>query len=167
MKVDVKVKFFRNAREIYGDGNTSRAEEGLVPSTAFSVGVDLRACLDPESALEVAIPPGERFAAGSGIAIEPSLSSCGAGVAGFVYSRSGLGAKHGLTVAQGVGVIDPDYRGEIIVWLLNTSSKTIVLRQGDRMAQLVFLSYYQPVFGITHELGATTRGAGGFGHTGK
>ena len=167
MKVDVKVKFLRNAREIYGDGNTSRAEEGLVPSTAFSVGVDLRACLDPESAPEVAIPPGERFAAGSGIAIEPSLSSDGAGVAGFVYSRSGLGAKHGLTVAQGVGVIDPDYRGEIIVWLLNTSSKTIVLRQGDRMAQLVFLNYYQPVFGIADELGTTMRGAGGFGHTGK
>ena len=88
-------------------------------------------------------------------------------MAGFVYSRSGLGAKHGLTVAQGVGVIDPDYRGEIIVWLLNTSSKTIVLRQGDRMAQLVFLNYYQPVFGIADELGTTMRGAGGFGHTGK
>ena len=167
MKVDVKVKFFRNAREIYGNGEASRAEEGLVPSTAFSVGIDLRACLDLESAQEITILPGERFAAGSGIAIEPSLAFGGAGVAGFVYSRSGLGAKHGLVVAQGVGVIDPDYRGEIIVWLLNTSSKEIVLRQGDRMAQLVFLNYYQPVFGITNELGATTRGAGGFGHTGK
>lgn len=168
MNVNVNLKFLRNAREIYGDGNPDNAAGGLLPSTMFSVGVDLRACLEPDGSLEVIIAPGERFAVGSGISIAPPEPCPGTpAVAGFVYSRSGLGAKHGLVVAQGVGVIDPDYRGEIIVWLLNTSKKEIVLHQGDRMAQLVFLNYYQPVFNVVDELGSTSRGAGGFGHTGK
>lgn len=168
MNVTVNAKLLRNAKEIYGDGVSTKALEGLTPATLFSVGIDLRACLDLEETNHITILPGERSAVGSGIAIAPPEPKNGSpAIAGFVYSRSGLGAKHGLVVAQGVGVIDPDYRGEIIVWLLNTSTNEIVLHQGDRMAQLVFLNYYQPMFNIVDELEATSRGAGGFGHTGK
>ena len=86
----------------------------LEPATAFSAGIDLRACLDEDC---VRIPAGGRFCVPAGISVQP----CEAGFAGFLYSRSGLGAREGLTVAQGVGVIDPDYTGEILVMLLNTS----------------------------------------------
>lgn len=178
MIIPVNLKFLRNACQIYG-------ENGLQPATEFSVGVDLRACFDDLNQTETTILPGERAKIGSGIAIEPlpcreqnqmqtaagaggvAGTACAGGVAGFVYSRSGLGAKHGLVVAQGVGVIDPDYRGEIIVWLLNTSKNPLTIQQGERMAQLVFLNYFQPAFNIVTELGDTQRGAGGFGHTGR
>ena len=73
----------------------------LEPATAFSAGIDLRACLDEDC---VRIPAGGRFCVPAGISVQP----CEAGFAGFLYSRSGLGAREGLTVAQGVGVIDPD-----------------------------------------------------------
>ena len=86
----------------------------LEPATAFSAGIDLRACLDEDC---VRIPAGGRFCVPAGISVQP----CEAGFAGFLYSRSGLGAREGLTVAQGVGVIDPDYTGEILVMLLNTA----------------------------------------------
>ena len=89
------------------------------------------------------------------------------GLAGFVYSRSGLGARDGLTVAQGVGVIDPDYTGEILVMLLNTSGDERRLKRGERMAQLIFQPYVRPVWREVPELAATRRGAGGFGHTGR
>ena len=73
----------------------------------------------------------------------------------------------GLTVAQGVGVIDPDYRGEITVVLLNTSGEERRLRRGDRIAQLVFQLALQVELEECETLGATGRGSGGFGHTGK
>ena len=109
------------------------------------------------------IAPGARAAIPTGIAIEIGQP----GVAGFVFSRSGLGAKHGLTVAQGVGVIDPDYRGEIMVWLLNTSSEPRTVANGERIAQLVLLPVFSPVIEVAEELGDTSRGSGGFGHTGR
>ena len=99
----------------------------------------------------------------TGIAIEPKQP----GVAGFVYSRSGLGGVTGITVAQGVGVIDPDYRGEIMVPLLNTGQEAYMVQRGDRIAQLVFQVYFRPVFAVTEELGSTERAQGGFGHTGR
>ncbi len=136
-----------------------RSYEPPAYATPDSVGIDLRACL---SEAEATIPPGSRLAVPSGLAVEPASAD----MAGFVYSRSGLGAVQGLTVAQGTGVIDPDYRGEIIVILLNTSPESRTIRRGDRIAQLVF----QPVFRVrleeTTELNSTGRGAGGFGHTG-
>ena len=89
------------------------------------------------------------------------------GVAGFVYSRSGLGAVKGLTVAQGVGVIDPDYRGELVTWLLNTSSAPITVKRGDRVAQLIFQPFARLEPAEARELSATERGTGGFGHTGE
>ena len=122
--------------------------------------MDLRACFDEE---ERVVEPGERVAVPSGVCVEPRVS----GVAGFLYSRSGLGAVKGLTVAQGVGVIDADYRGEIVLWLLNTSNAPLTVRRGDRVAQLVF----QPVCRLEPRtvdvLSETTRGSGGFGHTGR
>lgn len=132
----------------------------LEQSTAGSAGIDLRAAMDEPS---VDIAPGSRHAFSTGLAIE----LCEAGLAGFVYSRSGLGAKHGLTVAQGVGVIDPDYRGEIVVWLLNTSETHKTVARGERIAQLVVMPFRQARLDVVSELGETSRGGGGFGHTGK
>ena len=152
-KTDVNVFFFRNAAALYG-------ADGLQPSTKDAIGIDLRACFSQEDFL--VISPGERRAVPTGIALEPLAP----GSAGFVYSRSGLGAVKGLTVAQGVGIIDPDYRGEIIVFLLNTSAESYTVRQGERIAQLVFHPCARPDFTPVASLRETKRGAGGFGHTG-
>ena len=128
--------------------------------TADSAGLDLRAAIDSPS---LTIAPGQRAAVPTGIAIEIGEP----GLAGFVFSRSGLGAKQGLTVAQGVGVIDPDYRGEIVVWLLNTATEPKTIQANERIAQLVLMPIRSPVVSVVEELGDTTRGAGGFGHTGN
>ena len=143
----VRIQYLRDSQAVY----TANGAEGLRYATSGSVGLDLRACLEED---EAAIPAGGRLAIPSGIA-------------GFVYSRSGLGAMQGLTVAQGVGVIDPDYRGEITVVLLNTSGEERRLRRGDRIAQLVFQPALQVELEECETLGATGRGSGGFGHTGK
>ncbi len=149
----VNIYFFRDAAAVYG-------AEGLCPSTAASVGSDLRACLTEGDSL--LIPAGERRAVPTGIAVEALAQ----GIAGFVYSRSGLGAVKGLTVAQGIGLIDPDYRGEITVFLLNTGKEDYSVQKGDRIAQLVFQPFIRPLFTAVPALGVTERGAGGFGHTG-
>jgi dUTP pyrophosphatase len=148
-KIQVKVKYVRPL--IF--------ESAAEYSTSDSAGVDLRACMDEES---VDLAPGERHAFPSGIAIE----ICEDEVAGFVFSRSGLGAKLGLTVSQGVGVIDPDYRGEIIVSLLNTGKETRTVKRGQRIAQLVFMPICRADLTPVEELSETVRGGGGFGHTG-
>ena len=152
-KTVVNVLFFRNAAGIYG-------ADGLKPATAHSAGIDLRAC--PVEGESLAIPPGERRPIPSGIAVEPLTPH----IAAFLYSRSGLGAVKGVTVAQGVGVVDPDYRGEIIVFLLNTGTQEYTVRQGERIAQLIFQPCVRPLFNTVSELGETARGSGGFGHTG-
>jgi len=148
--IDVRVRFLHPVWE----------ENALAYGTAHSAGLDLRACLDAPG---IEIPAGGRAAIPAGVAIEIAES----GVAGFVFSRSGLGAKEGLTVSQGVGVIDPDYRGEIIVSLLNTSGQPRRVQRGQRIAQLVFLPVYTARILAADALGETSRGAGGFGHTGK
>jgi len=129
-------------------------------ATPGSAGLDLRADIDAES---LTIAPGSRAPVPTGIAIAVQTP----GVAGFIYSRSGLGAKHGLTVAQGVGVIDPDYRGEIIVWLLNTSTEPRTVSRHERIAQLVLAPIVRPIVTPVDDLDDTHRGDGGFGHTGK
>ncbi len=157
----VRFVYVNNAKSIY-----TQAKDGylLGYATPGSVGLDLRACL-PSSEESVSsglmIAPNERVFVPTGIAIEPLNTD----IAGFVYSRSGLGAMKGIVVAQGTGVIDPDYRGEISVVLLNTSQNPYTLQQGERIAQLVF----QPALRVTLEeaeqLSTTQRGMGGFGHT--
>lgn len=148
--IDVHVKYLHPVWE----------EHRLEYSTIHSAGLDLRACIDAE---HLDIPAGGRAGIPAGIAIEVLQP----GVAGFVFSRSGLGAKEGLTVSQGVGVIDPDYRGQIIVSLLNTSGQPRRIERGQRIAQLVFLPCFTARLIRAEELCATQRGAGGFGHTGK
>lgn len=154
----VRIQFCSDdARRLY------EAERGPAYATAFSAGMDLRACLDPEDGEEIIIPAGGRALAPSGIAVQPLAP----GVAGFIYSRSGLGARDGLTVAQGVGVVDADYRGQILVMLLNTSGEERRLRRGERMAQLVFQPVLRAEISVSDVLDGTERGAGGFGHTGR
>jgi len=139
--------------------NEQSGELPITPATPGSAGADLRAAITSA----VTIAPGARAMIPTGLAIEIRAP----GLAGFVFSRSGLGAKHGLTVAQGVGLIDPDYRGEIIVWLLNTSGEPRTVSPGERIAQLVIMPFAPARFILAEELGDTRRGAGGFGHTGS
>ncbi|MDD4730470.1 MAG: dUTP diphosphatase [Desulfovibrio sp.] len=134
-------------------------EHELAYGTVSSAGLDLRACFDEP---ELVIEPGDRVAIGTGVRME----ICEPGWAGFIFSRSGLGTKQGLTISQGVGVIDPDYRGELIVSLLNTSGQRRLVARGQRIAQLVFLPVRQARILAVNELSDTDRGAGGFGHTG-
>ena len=142
------------ARELY------ESQGGLAYATPHAAGMDLRACLPEE---ELAIPAGGRASIPTGIAVQPLSPH----VAGFIYSRSGLGAREGLTVAQGVGVVDSDYRGEILVMLLNTSDTEKRLRRGERMAQLVFQPVLRAEVTVVPALDTSERGAGGFGHTGN
>ncbi len=151
----VNITFLGSAKSLY-------ARLGPAQATGGAAGFDLCAALS-ENDPELTVAGGERIIVPTGIAIEPLRS----GVAGFVYSRSGLGAVKGLTVAQGVGLIDPDYRGEIIVYLLNTSRLPQTVRRGDRIAQLVFQPFLRPDWRVADALGKTERGAGGFGHTGR
>lgn len=150
----VRIRYLRDAREVY--------EKGLSYATEDAAGLDLRACPEqgPE---EIVILPGERLSVPSGIAVEPLAKN----VMGLLCSRSGLGALRGLTVAQGTGVIDADYRGEITVVLLNTSREKQCIRRGDRIAQLLFLPVVRAQLEEVTELGSTDRGEGGFGHTGR
>ena len=123
-----------------------------------AVGADLYACLETS----VTIQPGEIFWVPTGIALEVPK-----GCAGLVYARSSLGAKRGLAPANKVGVIDPDYRGEIRVVLLNHSKVPQTLEPGERVAQFVITPVLTPLYEEVGELEDTVRGAGGFGSTGK
>jgi len=129
-----------------------------VCKTAGSVGYDVAACLDES----VEIKPGETKMIGSGfaIALEP-------GYAAFIYARSGLGINRGIIPANCVGVIDSDYRGEVIVGLRNTSDEPFTVKDGDRIAQMVIIRCEQPELCLCRELGETRRGSGGFGSTGS
>ncbi|MDR2821270.1 MAG: dUTP diphosphatase [Desulfovibrio sp.] len=153
----VRLAYVRaGARALYVQGQT----DALSPTTPLSAGIDLRACLE---AAELRVAPGKRVAVPTGISVQPVSPD----MAGFVYSRSGLGARDGLTVAQGTGVIDPDYTGEIIVILLNTSGEERTITSGDRIAQLVFQPVVRPLWQEVEQLEQTERGSGGFGHTGR
>ena len=126
--------------------------------TAGSVGFDIAACLNTD----VVIGPGETQMIGSGLAIalEP-------GYAAFIYARSGLGIKRGIIPANCVGVIDSDYRGEIIVGLKNTSAEPFSIGDGDRIAQMIIAKCELPELIFCDDLDDTKRGDGGFGSTGQ
>lgn len=129
-----------------------------VRATQGSAGFDLFACLDGA----VVIPPGKRASIPTGIAVGMESDV----VVGLVFARSGLAVKKGITLSNGVGVIDSDYRGEIIVGILNTSSEEFTVQNGDRIAQFVLMPVVVPNLCETEELKTTDRGAGGFGSTG-
>ncbi len=128
-------------------------------ATAGSAAVDLRSAADGE----VVIEPHGKALIPSGIAISPETS----GVVAIVAARSGLSTKHGITLANGIGVIDSDYRGEISVSLINRSDVPYTVAPGDRIAQLMFVPIMHAVFTEADELDETDRGTGGFGSTGK
>lgn len=126
----------------------------------YAAGYDLYAC--PTGADVVFINPGETVKIGTGIAIELPQ-----GTFGGIYARSGLSVKQGLRPANCVGVVDSDYRGEIIVALHNDSDEQQCVVYGDRIAQLVIQPFIIAHFVDSDDLKETTRGAGGFGSTGK
>ncbi len=127
-------------------------------ATPGSAAMDLHACLDGA----VTIPAGERRVIPTGLAI--ALPS--ADYVALVFARSGLGIKHGVAPANCVGVIDSDYRGEILVGLQNSGGSEFTIRPGDRIAQLMVVPVVQPRLRLVDELDETGRGAGGFGSTG-
>ncbi len=122
-----------------------------------AAGMDLLAAV----AAEVVLAPGERRLIPSGIAI-----ALPAGIEAQVRPRSGLAAKHGVTVANAPGTIDADYRGEVGVILINLGQEPFTIRRGDRIAQLVIAAHAQARWRVVEALDDSTRGAGGFGSTG-
>ena len=125
--------------------------------SAYAAGADLYACEEGE----VTIAPGETKLVHTGIAMEIPE-----GLVGLIYARSGLASKRGLAPANKVGVIDSDYRGEVMVALHNHSNAPQTVTAGERIAQIVFAPYYAAEFTVVDELSDTVRGAGGFGSTG-
>lgn len=126
--------------------------------TQYSAGADIYACMQET----VTILPGETKLIHTGIAMEIPE-----GLAGFVFARSGLASKRGLAPANKVGVIDSDYRGEIMVALHNHSNTEQSVESGERIAQMVFMPYVKAQFNVCDELEETVRGEGGFGSTGR
>ena len=135
-------------------------ENAVLPKygTEFAAGADLYACMDAEA---VTLAPGETKLIRTGIALEIP-----AGYAGFVFARSGLASKRGLAPANKVGVIDSDYRGELMVALHNHSRIPQSVENGERIAQTVILPYLAVDFIESDTLDDTERGDGGFGSTG-
>ena len=128
-------------------------------ATEGSAGLDLPACIDEA----VTLNPGDRTAIPTGIAIElPSPD-----YVAYVFARSSLGLKKGITLPNAVGVIDSDYRGEIKVALTNISDEPYTINPGERIAQLVIAPVIKAEFKEKDELEQTQRGSGGFGSTGK
>ena len=143
--------------------------DGLQRSTAGAAGYDLRACetLDLKNNWmhatgNVWIVPGEVVAFGTGIALDMG----GGSLCGMVVPRSGLGSR-GLVLANGTGIIDPDYHGEIIVKLRNVSDAPINVSGFDRIAQILFVPVFFPDWEVVDEFTRSTeRGVAGFGSTG-
>ena len=135
-------------------------DKAIVPTygSDYAAGADLYACLD--EAVEIA--PGDTFLVKTGIAMELPE-----GYAGLIYARSGLATKKGLAPANKVGVVDSDYRGEVMVSLHNHSKDKQVIEPGERIAQMVITPYIQSLYNVVEELSDTERGAGGFGSTGR
>lgn len=125
--------------------------------TKGSAGVDLQAHLENT----IVLKPMERALVPTGLFIEIPE-----GYEAQVRARSGLAIKNGISLVNGIGTIDSDYRGEIKVILINLGDKEFIINNGDRIAQMVFIKHEQASFELVEVLGDTERGAGGFGHTG-
>ena len=127
-------------------------------ASSSAAGADIYACIDEG----VAIAPGETALIPTGIALRiPD------GYAGFVFARSGLATKNGFAPANKVGVIDSDYRGELMISLYNQSAAEYTVMPGERIAQLVIMPVVTALFEEAGELDVTERGNGGFGSTGS
>lgn len=134
-------------------------EKAVVPAygTVYSAGADLYATDDT-----VTIPPHATVMLHTGISVEIPEGYCG-----LIFARSSMGAKRGLAPANKVGVIDADYRGEIMVALHNHSESEQTVECGERVAQLAIVPFLKAEFELADELSDTVRGEGGFGSTGK
>ncbi len=128
-------------------------------ATPGAAGLDLRACIDAPMALH----PGDSHLVPSGIAIHLG----DAGLAAIVLPRSGLGAKHGIVLGNLVGLIDADYQGQIFVSVWNRGRSEFTIQPLERIAQLVVVPVVQVEFEVVEQFAASSRGAGGFGSTGK
>jgi len=135
-------------------------EQAVIPTygTEYSAGADIYSCI-PEP---IHLAPGKTVLIPTGIAMEIPT-----GYVGLVYARSSLAVKRGLAPANKVSVIDSDYRGELMVPILNHSDTEQVIEPAERIAQMIFTPYYMACFEETDTLEDTNRGAGGFGSTGK
>lgn len=129
-------------------------------ATSGSAAVDMRAAIDEDA--PVTIAPGARAMIPTGMAI--SLENTN--VVAILAARSGLAIKSGINLANGIGVIDSDYRGEICVGLYNSSDVPFTVHRGDRIAQLMFMPVYTANLIEVAALDETERGTGGFGSTG-
>ncbi len=136
-------------------------ENAVVPkrATEGSAGMDLFACIDTP----VTVNPHECVKIPTGIAIALPGKNYGA----FIFARSGLSIKHGLAPANCVGVVDSDYRGEVIVGLVNQFNEAYTVEPGERVAQLVVMPVSIMPVEECDDLDSTARGSGGFGSTGK
>jgi len=123
-----------------------------------AAGLDLVAAIDAP----VVVAPGARCAVGTGLAI-----AIPPGWEGQVRPRSGLARQHGITVLNSPGTIDSDYRGEVVVLLVNLGDHAFEIRSGERIAQLVIAPVAQAALEVVAELPPSQRGAGGFGSTGS
>ena len=134
-------------------------ENAVIPTygSEYAAGADLYACTDGA----VTINPGETVLIHTGIAMELPL-----GTVGLIYARSGLASKKDLAPANKVGVVDCDYRGEVMVALHNHGLVPRTIENGERIAQMVIAPYYTAEFSEVSELSETIRGEGGFGSTG-
>ena len=123
-----------------------------------AAGADIYACLEAA----VTIPAGKTVFIPTGLAMEVPR-----GCAGLIYARSSMGSKRGLAPANKVGVIDSDYRGQVMVALHNHSQEDQVVNPGERVAQLIITPVFTPGFREVDDLSETDRGSGGFGSTGR
>lgn len=126
--------------------------------TPGSAGMDLRACLKEA----VTLSPGKTLLIPTGLAIHIDDST----IAATILPRSGLGHKHGIVLGNLIGLIDSDYQGEILISCWNRGQETFTIQPGERIAQLVFLPVIQVEWAVVESFEETTRGEGGFGHTG-
>jgi deoxyuridine 5'-triphosphate nucleotidohydrolase len=128
-------------------------------ATAGSAGMDLRACLDAPVLLE----PGQTRLLPTGLAIHLDDP----GLAAVILPRSGLGHKHGIVLGNLVGLIDSDYQGQLMVSMWNRGQMAFTIEPGDRIAQLVVVPVVQVELEVVNDFAESTRGAGGFGHSGR
>ncbi|MFT5391360.1 MAG: dUTP pyrophosphatase [Gammaproteobacteria bacterium] len=128
-------------------------------ATPGSAGIDLRACID--SPMSLGAGAAELISTGISVYIgDPNLAA-------VLLPRSGLGHKHGIVLGNLVGLIDSDYQGEVMVSCWNRSEESFIIEPGERIAQMVFVPIVQPTFEVVDTFIESTRGTGGFGHSGR